>query len=385
MRKAIIFSHSLIRRDPRLLRQIRWLQELGFEEIATVGQGPITAGVSRHHEIKRLGTFERYLGYLIRINRFRFWYFFGRHLDKTPPKLMADASVILINEVEYLSWSGFWEENLNSLPVYLDLHEDHVSDAHRGLLEAVAFRSYWKWQLQQLVNFAKTRASKMELTCVENEIAKSYEFVTGKSVRLIYNAPDANNFDPSVTDPEKIKLIHHGMGTKGRGIETTIRALSMLPSKYSLDLVLFSTPIFNLKIRLLARLLRVDRRVNIERGVPLADLPKRLNRADISVVLIPNVTGGHLNSLPNKFFESIHAKLAIITGPNPTMSALTKQYGFGIILGSWKSAELASAIQKLRHLDITKMKKNAVQASLELSSEQSGSKFKKILTELLQS
>ena len=383
MRKVIIFSHSFIRRDPRLIRQIRWLHELGFEEIVTVGQGPLPDGVSDHHQIKRPGTFERYLGYLIRINRLRFWYFFGRHLDKTPAQFLDDVSMILINEVEYLSWSGFSGEKLNSKPVYLDLHEDHVSDAHRGLLEAVAFRSYWKWQLKQLVNFTKTRA-RIALTCVENEIAKSYEFVTGKTVHLIYNAPDKNNLAPTLTDPERVKLIHHGMGTKGRGIETTIRALSMLPSKYSLDLVLFSTAIFSIKIKLLARLLQVDRRVSIERGVPLADLPERLNGADISVVLIPNVTGGHLNSLPNKFFESIHAKLAIITGPNPTMSALTKQYGFGIVLGSWKSADLAREIQKLSQLDISEMKKNAVQASHELSSEQNGRKFKEIITELLQ-
>lgn len=384
MQRAVIFSHSLIRRDPRLLRQIRWLAELGYTEIVTVGQGSSSDGVFLHHQIKRPGVFERYLGYLIRFHHARFWFFFGRHLNQVPSDFFTGASVIIINEVEYLSWRGFSKENIKNLPVYLDLHEDHVSDAHRGPLEAVAFHAYWKWQLGQLVRFTETRTSRLELTCVEDEIAKSYEALTGKTVHLVYNAPDRNKLGPVSTNPQGIKLIHHGMGTKARGIETTIHALSMLPEQYTLDLVLFSTPIFNLKIQLLTRLLRVSNRVRIEKGVPLLDLPERLNKADIAVVLIPDVTGGHLNSLPNKFFEAIHAKLAVIIGPNPTMAALTKKFGIGVVLNSWKSDELALAIAKLSPIEITEFKKNSDRASQELSSEQSAFTFKKLLTQLLE-
>ncbi len=314
----------------------------------------------------------------------RFQYFFGRFLDNIPKSVFENIDLLVVNEIEYLNWDEFRNGLLKNQPTYLDLHEDHVSHADRGPLERFAFRRYWKWQMEQCIHFVSQRRGRIAITSVERVIADSYSRLLGEPVDLIYNAPDKNTLAPTSVDPQSIKLVHHGMGTKGRGIEPTIRALGLLGSQYSLDLILFTTALYRLKIQLLATLLGVKDRVKILPGVALIDLPGILNRYDISVILLSAVTPGHFNAMPNKLFESIHAKLTIVTGPNPSMKQIVEEYRIGVALKSWSPEELAASIRLISVEEIQKYKRNAELAAASLSSDQSQEVFKSKLKYLLQ-
>jgi glycosyltransferase involved in cell wall biosynthesis len=342
----------------------------------TIGYGEVPAGVESHFVVPILPLWQRYLGYLMRISQTRFQYFFGRFLDRIPKSVFENVDLVVVNEIEYLHWYEFRNGLLKNKPTYLDLHEDHVNHADRGPLERFAFRQYWRWQLEQCVLFVAQRRGRIAITSVEKVIADSYSLLFGEPVALIYNAPDRNSLEPTRVDPTSIKLVHHGMGTKGRGIESTIRALSLLDSKYTLDLILFTTALYRLKIQALATLLGVKDRVRILPGVPLASLPQTLNKYDISVILLSAVTPGHFNSLPNKLFESIHAKLAVVTGPNPSMKRIVEQSLIGVALKSWNSVELANSIKNLSIEEINTFKLNTLVASPKLSSESSREVFR---------
>ena len=313
----------------------------------------------------------------------RFQYFFGRFLDNIPKSVFEDIDLLVVNEIEYLNWDEFRNGLLKNQPTYLDLHEDHVNHADRGPLERFAFRKYWKWQMEQCIHFVSQRRGRIAITSVERVIADSYSRLFDEPVDLIYNAPDKNTLAPTSVDPQSIKLVHHGMGTKGRGIEPTIRALGLLGSKYSLDLILFTTSLYKLKIQLLATLLGVRERVRILPGVPLIDLPGILNRYDISVILLSAVTPGHFNAMPNKLFESIHAKLTIVTGPNPSMKQIVEGYQIGVALKSWSPEELAASIRLISVEEIQIYKRNTELAAASLSSDQSQEVFKSKLKYLL--
>ena len=318
-----------------------------------------------------LPLWQRYLGYFIRLNEARFRYFFGRFLNRIPDSVFENVDLLVVNEIEYLHWDKFRNGLLKNQPTYLDLHEDHVNHADRDPLERFAFRKYWKWQLNQLVSFVGQRRGRIAISSVEEVIANSYSEVLNENVALIYNAPDQNSLRPSPVEAESIKLVHHGMGTKGRGIEPTIRALRLLDSRYVLDLILFTTWLYRLKVLLLATFLRVRPRVKILPGVALADLPATLNGYDVSVIISSPVTPGHRNSLPNKLFESIQAKLAIVTGPNPSMRRIVLGSQVGISLGSWDYKELATELSSLSDAQITRYKQNCMAASAAYSSAQS--------------
>lgn len=354
-----------------------------MERITTIGYGEKLADVQEHFVVPVLGLIQRYFGYLIRSDVARFHYFFGRFLDRIPDTALRDADLVVINEIEYLHWGRFRGAVLSTKPTYLDLHEEHVSHADRGPLEHFAFRKYWKWQLSQLEAFVRHKKGRVLVTSIEQVIADSYSRILNLPIQLIFNAPDTNSLEPSVVDPKAIKLVHHGMGTKGRGIEDTIMALSQLHSRFTLDLILFATPQFKLKIQFLIWLLRLEDRVRILPGVPLTDLPVFLNRYDISVIIPPPLTMGNQNALPNKFFESVHAKLAIITGPNPSMKKIVEEERIGFALETRTPKELAHYLEGLSPIEIARFKNNSVAASKIYSSSQSKKVFLDIISRLM--
>ena len=329
-----------------------------------------------------LPPLKRYFGYLIRRHTARFQFFFGRFLDVVPPEELSDLDLLVVNEIEFLPWLTERRVLLSRTPTYLDLHEDHINNADRGLLERVAFRKYWTWQVQNAIKFVQQNESRIAITSVEEVIATSYSKLFSKPVQLIYNSPDSNSLRPTPVDEASVRLVHHGMGTKGRGIEEAIRALGRLEAKFSLDLILFSTPLFRLKIEILSRVLGVRSRINILPGVPLDELPTLLNKYDISIILISGLIPGHLNTLPNKLFESIHSKLAVITGPNPSMRNVVTNNEIGVSLASWSFKDLATALASLKTEDIQAFKRNAALASSYFSSSQSKQVFVKIVQKL---
>jgi hypothetical protein len=322
------------------------------------------------------------MGYVIRNNKLRFDYFYGRFLSGFEDSLLQRHDLLIINQIEYLNWTGFESKELVKVPVYLDIHEDNISQADRGPLEKFAFRKYWNWQLRQLERFVAMR-EKLQITSVERVIADSYSKLLGKPVGVIFNAPDEHELGPSSIDENIIRLVHHGMGTKGRGIETTIRALQKVEKRFTLDLILFSTPQFRLKIEILSRALGVRKRMRILNGVPLAQLIPKLSEYDLSVIIISGVIPGHLNALPNKFFESIHARLGIVTGPNPSMASLVNQHDLGYVMGSWSVSELAQTLNRVSVGELSHFKKKAAQASKLLSSHQSKVVFLEMVKKLV--
>jgi glycosyltransferase involved in cell wall biosynthesis len=172
------------------------------------------------------------------------------------------------------------------------------------------------------------------------------------------------------------------MGTKGKGIEAAIKTLRLLDERHTLDLIVFPTPLFAVKIKFLARLLGVSNRLTVKPGVPLAELPLILNAYDVALIIMSNVTSGHLNALPNKLFESIQSKLAIVTGPNPAMRTIVQKYELGLSLDSWNPEEAASVINSTAAKSWSRHKSNSRIASQKLSSRQSRLVFKQILSAL---
>ena len=378
----MIFSHSRIHRDPRLLRQIRWLREAGATSITTIGLGRKSEGVDKHHSIPVRSFLHRMVAYSLLRKRQRFNFLFGTFLDASLPRSMEGADLIVVNEVEYLPWVGFKDESARKIPTYLDLHEDHVFPFDRGFLEKLAFRKFGRWQFSQLKGFVASREGGIAISTVEETIARFYSETFAKKVVTIYNAPDKNRLRPSKVDASQIRLVHHGMGTKGKGIEVALGTLRLLEDNYSLDLILFATPFFALKVRVMGILLGVQSRLTIRRGVPLNELPGVLNDYDVAMVLLSDITNGHWNALPNKLFESIHSKLAIVTGPNPSMSAIVQHHKIGFSTRSLDPNEVARAVSECSVDDLSRMKSNCIEASSKLSSDQSRLLFLNILESL---
>ena len=73
--------------------------------------------------------------------------------------------------------------------------------------------------------------------------------------------------------------------------------------------------------------------------------------------------------MPNKFFEAVQARLAVISGQSVEMVNLINVYGNGTIADGWEPADLARTINALTPEAVTTMKQGSDRAAHDLNAE----------------
>ncbi|MCK4421585.1 glycosyltransferase, partial [candidate division WOR-3 bacterium] len=83
--------------------------------------------------------------------------------------------------------------------------------------------------------------------------------------------------------------------------------------------------------------------------------------------------------LPNKFFESIMAGLAVIVGHSPEMKRIIEEFDCGFVANSFKIFDVSDLINELSSEDIMKKKKASLEAVRRLNAETKMKKFVRIV------
>ena len=106
------------------------------------------------------------------------------------------------------------------------------------------------------------------------------------------------------------------------------------------------------------------------------------NTYDIGMFILPPVNLNYKYALPNKFFEFVMSRLAVITGPSIEMSYYINMYELGISTDSFNPSQIAKEINKLSNEQIQKFKQNSDKSAYELSSETNREIFLKLVNNL---
>lgn len=347
LRQVVILSYSDIESDPRILRQIRVLKNNFNVEITVIGCGNPIPQVN-FIRVPIPSILGRYVGYLIRNHGARQWYFFDRHLDAEVRSKILNADLVVCNEIEFLPTI---KNAARERALLVDLHEHHLAGVHSGLAEKIAFGRFKRWQLGHLPRIIETSVPRL-VTSVSEEIADKYSaWLAGEKVHSVVNSSARLPQAAESSIPRKIhgevRMVHHGMGRKNRGIELAVTALGLLPGHFTLHLLLRTNWIFRLRILLLARLHNVHTRVTFHNPVPFAELVAKLTEFDLSLVPGSNATEHDIYAFPNKLFESIQARLPLVVGPNPSVSRVVGSYRIGTVATDWTSRALYEAVISL--------------------------------------
>lgn len=384
--KALIVGHKLVVSTPRILKEIDWLSADGWQ-VDTLGLGIVSSTNGQHHQIGSSSSIARYLTYFVRIKKLRFWLLYGRYLPRSFTQILESYDLVIIHEPTFFPSGALQEfiEKRRGRGIHVDLHEDHLSTLSRNPLEKFAFEAYRAWELGSLTSAITKLGSDATVSTVSSVLSAKYESVFGRPVAVLRNTPASLNIDPSGVDPDAIQLVHHGVGTTHRGIEQSIIAMRGLPSVYQLNFHLVSGPTYLIKVRLLAFLIGVHKRVKFHDPVPTPDIPKALNSYDLALVVIPPITENEREALPNKFFESIQARLAIITGPNPTMAHIVNDLNIGVVIKAWQSKDIVEGVLGLTVGQIERLKANVHGVSSTFSSDSDQATFQKTIRRHLSS
>lgn len=347
-KRALVLSYSPIARDPRVRRQIQWLRSRGFEvDVYGLGSAP-NVGEGHYQEILTPSLPARLMHYIFSSVKKRESALITSKISSLVQSgnRNEDYALVLLNDLDFLGADELFAmcEKQNA-KIVLDLHE-YFYDVGGSLVWRLLHGRYYKWLLKKL----ETRKF-AQLFTVSEAIARLYEKTLRARPVALENSPDSSRTASLMMKSEelktnnKVRLIHHGTFGKGRGIVRLIRAMRFIDTRFELHLMLLMSPWSRFLVSTLVSTLRLEQRVFLIDPVPMSEILSKLSSYDVEVIFYhPPHSTNELYSLPNKFFESLAAGLAIVVGPSPSMAEIVQKHNVGVVARSWTRESLADAI-----------------------------------------
>lgn len=281
--------------------------------------------------------------------------------------------LIICNETEALPIADALASR-NSTPIYCDLHEFYLDDRKTGSFSR-AQQKYEKWILLNHIGQVNT------FTTVSPQIIEIYKSKYGIDCKLIDNACRYYELAPKQCTRQPIRLVSHGASIPARRLEMMIEAVSNLGDDYVLDLYLLNNnPTYR---KHLLNMVKSISNVNILDAIPFENIQKVINDYDVGLYLLFPTHINNTYALPNKLFEFIQARVAIVIGPTPAMADIVRQYRIGEVTEEFTIESLSKSIQKLSVDKINAYKSNTNEAALQLNSKKNIVQIQKIVSDLI--
>jgi hypothetical protein len=376
MKKILIIAYSDLNHDARVARQINFLSDKYQLTLACFDSPPaLNQEVLPIRRIKP-GILQKMLGsFCLLTGLFETAYstiYDFPHLRKQ--LIHRSFDLIIANDIE-------------SLPLAFKIkkQEKILFDAHEFAPRHFEDKLVWRIFFQRFNRYlCKKYLPQVDaMITVANGLAKEYAAHYPVNPIVITNANYFVDLAPVPVDDKNIRLIHHGAANPSRQLEIMIDMMLYLDDRFTLDLMLLTPPIANKKTRayldLLKDLIQDNPKIRILPPVKSSEVVNFIHHYDIGIFLLPPINFNYANTLPNKLFDYIQARLAIAIGPTHEMANLVNRYDLGVISEDFSSQALARKINALTSEKIDYFKAQSNKAAFELSAE----KNKAILTEIV--
>ena len=363
MKKILILSFSKIQSDPRVMRQIRLLEQVCDLTVAGYGEKP-DANIRFVEVVKPRTGIVRKVWWALKLLAGAFEsYYWGQHHVRSAERLLksVDVDLIVANDLSALPLAL---RLAGSRPVLYDAHEYSPRELEDQFVWRLLFGRYnhvfCKRYLPQVAG--------MLTICqgIADEYARNY----GVKPKVVHNAPVNQHLIPSPVQDGRIRMIHHGVASRVRHLETMVEMMGHLDDRFTLDLMLMEVePDYMHSLRQKAG---QDSRIRFIKPVPMPQICQSINRYDIGLYLLPPNNFNQRHALPNKFFEFVQARLAVAIGPSPEMATLVQRHGCGVVAESFEPHALARALQGLTAENVAAYKDASHRAAEELSFTRGG-------------
>ncbi|MCK4571934.1 hypothetical protein KAT89_03315 [candidate division WOR-3 bacterium] len=221
------------------------------------------------------------------------------------------------------------------------------------------------------------------MTTVSLGIANEYNKSYGISPEVIFNAPEYERVNFKEVKQDNIRMIHHGIAHPSRKLEDMIHLMSFLEKRFHLTLMLVAndTRYYNYLKKLSNKL--CPSKVAFREPVSFNEIISTISDYDIGLIILRPTSFKLKHALPNKFFESIMAGLALVIGPSPEMKNIIEKFNCGVFSNSFNVKEIAKLINSLTPKQIMEKKKGSLEAAKFLNSEREMKKLHRIVRMIL--
>ncbi len=378
MNKAKILIISLTNQDsdPRVLRQIDFLKD--SYDIYCCG---VSNNVVDRHNFYPVGVKPNTVLRKIIIGTlklFRFYTAAENYVLRKKIRIDFKGNDILFDLII--------ANDMDSIPIAFRMFKSKkiLADFHEYGPEEFEDKLYWKLiHKNYIIHQCKKYFPKLSgATTVCKSIAEEYQKNFGILPIVITNTAKYHDLKP-VPLKEKIRIIHHGAAISSRKIEIMIEAVKLLDDRFYFDLMLI--PNEKNYYDELNNMIRDHKNIRMIEPVSFDEIITLCNSYDIGLFILPPVNLNYRYALPNKFFEFIQSRLAIITGPSVEMADYISNYDLGIVTKTFEPEEIAKQINALSSEMITAYKQNSDKHAKELSSDKNRTLLNSIANKLITS
>ena len=354
---VLVLSFSPIRRDARVLKQVRLLEK--DYRVVTCGYEGAPSDEAEHIEIPAEARVDNPYGRFVSLRQYSLAYWRLSGVEWARRALAARRfDLNIANDVQAVPLA------LSLKPgdgVVADLHEywPRLHEENPAWMRWIS--PYYRWMCRRYVRRASA------VTTVSAGLAREYEREFGFVAEVVTNATPYAELVPSdVRAP--LRLVHSGAGLRNRDIGLMVEAVQRTSADVTLDLYLTPNhPDYLEELRVRAG---ESDRVRLREAVPYDRLVSTLNEYDVGIFVLPPVNFSYAHALPNKFFDFVQARLGVIVGPSPELGPYVEEYGLGRVTTGWDVDALTAAIEGLTEDDVRAFKAGAARAAHALSAEE---------------
>lgn len=360
--RLLILSFSPLRRDPRVLRQIRHFAPLC--DVTTVGYGESPDERVRHIEIPSdtIAWPSDKVGLVGR--RYR------RAYDRMTS--IAAARELLSRLAPEERPDAVLADDINAVPVALELDPPQGVQADLHEFAPLENEGDWKWRIfvgPFMDWLCRTYLPRVRsVTTVSPGIAERFAADYGIAADVVTNAAPAADYPVRPTG-RPIEVLYTGVASRRRRLEDLVDAMTRMdPEHARLTLALVPTEGEEYVRELRDRAAGCSA-VAFREPVPYDRLLDRVHEYDLTIAYTPPTSFNNLHALPNKFFEGVQARVGLVIGPNPDMREILECHGLGVVLPEFSGEALRGVLARLTPEDVDDFKHAADAAAAELSAE----------------
>lgn len=380
MKSILIIAFSNLNHDARVSRHINFLKDTYNVTIASFGDTPQSD--VRTIALKRIKptVLEKILGGFALLFRFHSLAYRIIYNQKVFSKLLANKQydIILANDIETLPLAF---ELSKGSKVLFDAHEYAPRHFEDKLVWRIFFSRFNQFLCKKYLPLVDA------MLTVGHGLANEYSKYSPVHPIILTNANYYTDLTPTSTDPKKIKLVHHGAANPSRQLELMIEAMQYLDDRFTLDMILLTPSIANKKTKAYLNILKDkiagNPKVKILPPVESSEVINLIHKYDVGIFLLPPINFNYKNTLPNKLFDFVQARLAIAVGPTPEMADLVIKNDLGVVSTEFTAKSFAKALAPLTHEKIDYFKNKSNMVAKKLSAESNKVILNSIVSELL--
>lgn len=290
---------------------------------------------------------------------------------------LPTLDTILVEDITLLAFALDYKKQHKKCKIVIDLREFYPLE-YNDIEWKNSFGIFFTYLCKELL-------PNVDLAiCVNDVIARQYKKDFNiKNIITYYSLPPFFKEINLESNNKKIRVIYHGLISKDRESLKLIKIAKLLKKEYEFNaMILSNDENFLLEFKEKSKGI-----LNILEPVSLNEIIPFCSQFDIGILALPNNSFNNKNALPNKFFEYIQSRLAVVSTPLDSIKMFLKKEcldsSFCALCKNFKAKQIAKTINQIEYKKLYSMKQSANKAAKYLNLESNKKKLLKIFNQII--